>query len=56
MWVLVVMIIYGSYGQPITISGFKNEEDCRAAAAYAVKMQQGDTRVRDAFCLMGPAQ
>jgi hypothetical protein len=55
MWVLVVVLINGSFGNSIvTIPGFKSLEDCQKAADFARKRTAGDTRVRDAFCLLGP--
>lgn len=56
-WVLAIVLVNGSYGQPtIIIPGFKTGEDCRLAATDAMKQRSmaGDTRVRDAICFRGP--
>jgi hypothetical protein len=55
MWVLVVVLVNGSYGNPVvTIPGFKTEDECQIAANYAIKKSGGDTRVRATMCLRGP--
>ena len=43
-----------SFSNPIvTIPGFQFEEECRNTAEYdALQQKSGDTRVRDAFCLI----
>jgi hypothetical protein len=53
-WVMVVVMVNGSFSNPIvTIPGFQFEEECRNAAEYdALQQKSGDTRVRDAFCLI----
>jgi hypothetical protein len=55
MWVLVVVLVNSSFGNPIvTIPGFNSVDQCQTAAKVAMKKDSGDTRVRDAFCLRGP--
>lgn len=58
-WVLVVVLVNGSFGAPTaTIPGFTSEEACQQARTHALKERHTDrdTRVRDAFCFMGPSQ